>query len=67
MTSLIVCTSGIDAGSVSRLPEWVFMPSAGTASDGHDGAAEQQRDNRVAEHRAEQPAADAPAARCRGG
>ncbi len=29
---LTVCTSGIEAGSVSRLPEWIFMPSAGSAS-----------------------------------
>ena len=28
---LTVCTSGIDAGNVSRLPEWIFMPSAGSA------------------------------------
>ena len=30
--SRMVATSGIDWGSVSRLPAWVFMPSAGTAS-----------------------------------
>ena len=60
---LTVCTSGIEAGSVSRLPEWIFMPSAGSGQQQDDDAGDHERDRRVAQHGRQDAAADPAAGR----
>ena len=54
----MVCASGIEAGSVSRLPLCVFMPSAGMASSTTTTTPDSaSATSRVPGDRAEHPAA----------